>query len=57
MTLGEALARALGQNAGIRRYGHFLPRNGRRPGNPSALDLSGAALILVWNLTFPTEKI
>ena len=55
ITLGQALAQALGDKRGIRRYGAFhlamddaLVR--------AALDLSGRPY-LVWNVDFPTEKI
>nr|CAA60712.1 imidazoleglycerol-phosphate dehydratase [Cereibacter sphaeroides] len=55
IALGQALTRALGDKARIRRYGSFhlamddaLVR--------AALDLSGRPF-LVWNLPFPTEKI
>jgi len=55
ITLGKALAEALGDKRGIRRYGAFhlamddaLVR--------TALDLSGRPY-LVWNVDFPTLKI
>lgn len=55
ITLGKALAEALGDKRGIRRYGAFhlamddaLVR--------AALDLSGRPY-LVWNVDFPTAKI
>ena len=55
ITLGRALAEALGDKRGIRRYGAFhlamddaLVR--------AALDLSGRPY-LVWNVAFPTQKI
>ena len=55
ITLGKALAEALGDKRGIRRYGAFhlamddaLVR--------AALDLSGRPY-LVWNVDFPTPKI
>ena len=55
ITLGKALAEALGDKRGIRRYGAFhlamddaLVR--------AALDLSGRPY-LVWNVEFPTAKI
>jgi len=55
IALGQALARALGDKRGIRRYGAFhlamddaLVR--------AALDLSGRPF-LVWNVEFPTAKI
>ena len=55
ITLGKALAEALGDKRGIRRYGSFhlamddaLVR--------TALDLSGRPY-LVWNVAFPTPKI
>lgn len=55
ITLGQALAQALGDKRGIRRYGAFhlamddaLVR--------AALDLS-ARPYLVWNVDFPTAKI
>lgn len=55
IALGQALARALGDKKGIRRYGSFhlamddaLVR--------AALDLSGRPF-LVWNVDFPSPKI
>ncbi len=55
IALGQALAQALGDKRGIRRYGAFhlamddaLVR--------AALDLSGRPY-LVWNVAFPTAKI
>ena len=55
IAIGQALAKALGDKRGIRRYGSFdlvmddtLVR--------CALDLS-ARPFLVWNLPFPTDKI
>lgn len=55
IALGQALARALGDKRGIRRYGAFhlamddaLVR--------AALDLSGRPY-LVWNVPFPADKI
>ncbi len=55
IALGQALARALGDKAGIRRYGHFvLAMDDAQVG--CALDLSGRPY-LVWNVAFPTPKI
>jgi imidazoleglycerol-phosphate dehydratase len=55
IALGQALARALGDKAGIRRYGHFrLAMDDAQVA--SALDLS-ARPYLIWNLPFPTPKI
>ncbi len=55
IALGQALARALGDKKGIRRYGHFrLAMDDTQVA--CALDLS-ARPILVWNLPFPTPKI
>jgi imidazoleglycerol-phosphate dehydratase len=55
IALGQALAKALGDKAGIRRYGHFaLAMDDAQVG--TALDLSGRPY-LVWNLPFPTPKI
>lgn len=55
IALGQALARALGDKAGIRRYGHFrLAMDDAQVA--CALDLS-ARPYLVWNLGFPTAKI
>jgi imidazoleglycerol-phosphate dehydratase len=55
IALGQALARALGDKAGIRRYGHFrLAMDDAQVA--CALDLS-ARPYLVWNLPFPTAKI
>ena len=55
IALGQALARALGDKKGIRRYGHFrLAMDDAQVA--TALDLS-ARPYLVWNLPFPTAKI
>jgi imidazoleglycerol-phosphate dehydratase len=55
IALGQALARALGDKAGIRRYGHFrLAMDDAQVA--TALDLS-ARPYLVWSLPFPTAKI
>jgi imidazoleglycerol-phosphate dehydratase len=55
IALGQALARALGDKAGIRRYGHFrLAMDDTQVA--CALDLS-ARPYLVWALPFPTPKI
>jgi imidazoleglycerol-phosphate dehydratase len=55
IALGQALTRALGDKAGIRRYGHFrLAMDDAQVA--CALDLS-ARPFLVWNLPFPTAKI
>ncbi len=55
IALGQALARALGNKAGINRYGHFrLAMDDAQVA--CALDLS-ARPYLVWNLPFPTAKI
>jgi imidazoleglycerol-phosphate dehydratase len=55
IALGQALARALGDKKGIRRYGHFrLAMDDTQVA--CALDLS-ARPFLVWNLPFPTQKI
>lgn len=55
IALGQALARALGEKRGIRRYGHFsLAMDDAQIA--CALDLS-ARPWLVWNLSFPTAKI
>jgi imidazoleglycerol-phosphate dehydratase len=55
IALGQALAKALGDKAGIRRYGHFrLAMDDTQVA--CALDLS-ARPFLVWNLPFPTAKI
>jgi imidazoleglycerol-phosphate dehydratase len=55
IALGQALARALGDKKGIRRYGHFrLAMDDTQVA--CALDLS-ARPYLVWNLPFPTPKI
>jgi imidazoleglycerol-phosphate dehydratase len=55
IALGQALARALGDKRGIRRYGHFaLAMDDAQVA--TALDLSGRPY-LVWNVTFPTPKI
>jgi len=55
IALGQALAQALGDKRGIRRYGHFrLAMDDAQVA--CALDLS-ARPYLVWNLAFPTAKI
>lgn len=55
IALGQALARALGDKHGIRRYGHFvLAMDDAQVA--CALDLSGRPY-LVWNVAFPTPKI
>ena len=55
ITLGQALAKALGDKKGIRRYGAFrLAMDDAQVA--CALDLS-ARPFLVWNLPFPTAKI
>lgn len=55
IALGQALARALGDKRGIRRYGAcILPMDDARV--TAALDLSGRPW-LVWDVTFPTPKI
>ena len=55
IALGQALAAALGDKRGIRRYGHFnLAMDDAQVA--CALDLS-ARPFLVWNVDFPTHKI
>jgi imidazoleglycerol-phosphate dehydratase len=55
IALGQALAQALGDKRGIRRYGHFnLAMDDAQVA--CGLDLS-ARPFLVWNLPFPTQKI
>lgn len=55
IALGQALANALGDKIGIRRYGHFhLAMDDAQIA--CALDLS-ARPFLVWNIAFPTAKI
>lgn len=55
IALGQALARALGDKRGIRRYGAFtLVMDDARV--EAALDLSGRPY-LVWDVDFPTPKI
>ena len=55
IALGQALARALGDKAGIRRYGAcHLPMDDAQV--VCALDLSGRPC-LVWNLAFPAAKV
>jgi imidazoleglycerol-phosphate dehydratase len=55
IALGQALARALGDKRGIRRYGDARVAMDDAQ-VACALDLSGRPY-LVWNLTFPTPKI
>ncbi|MBD3677001.1 MAG: imidazoleglycerol-phosphate dehydratase HisB [Rhodobacteraceae bacterium] len=55
ITLGQALAQALGDKRGIRRYGAcLLPMDDALV--RAALDLSGRPF-LVWNVDMPTAKI
>jgi len=55
IALGQALAQALGDKRGIRRYGEcHLPMDDAQV--RAALDLSGRAY-LVWNVAFPTAKV
>ena len=55
ITLGQALAKALGDKRGIRRYGScLLPMDDAQI--RCALDLS-ARPFLIWNVDFPTPKI
>ncbi|WP_413874807.1 imidazoleglycerol-phosphate dehydratase HisB [Albidovulum sp.] len=55
IALGQALAKALGDKRGIRRYGHFaLVMDDAQVA--AALDLSGRPY-LVWNLDFPAARI
>jgi imidazoleglycerol-phosphate dehydratase len=55
IALGQALARALGDKRGIRRYGECtLPMDDARI--LCALDLSGRPY-LVWDVAFPTARI
>ena len=55
IALGQALARALGDKRGIRRYGECsLPMDDAQV--RCALDLSGRPF-LVWNVPFPPPKI
>ena len=55
ITLGQALAEALGEKKGIRRYGEcHLPMDDAQV--RAALDLSGRPY-LVWNVEMPTAKI
>jgi imidazoleglycerol-phosphate dehydratase len=55
IAIGQALAKALGDKAGIRRYGScLLPMDDAQV--RAALDLSGRPY-LVWNVAFPTAKI
>lgn len=55
ITLGKALAEALGDKAGIRRYGScLLPMDDALV--RAALDLSGRPY-LVWNVEMPTARI
>ena len=55
IAIGQALAQALGDKKGIRRYGECtLPMDDAQL--RCALDLS-ARPFLVWNVTFPSQKI
>ncbi len=54
IAIGQALAQAMGDKRGIRRYGAcHLPMDDAQI--RAALDLSGRPF-LVWNVEFPTEK-
>jgi imidazoleglycerol-phosphate dehydratase len=55
IALGQALARALGDKRGIRRYGDARVAMDDAQ-VACALDLSGRPY-LVWNIAFPTQKI
>lgn len=55
IALGQALAKALGDKTGIRRYGHFVLAMDDAQ-LACALDLSGRPY-LVWNVAFPTPRI
>lgn len=55
IAIGQALARALGDKKGIRRYGECtLPMDDAQL--RCALDLSARAFF-IWNVTFPSQKI
>lgn len=55
IAIGQAIAKALGDKRGIRRYGSCaLPMDDTL--SRAALDLSGRAF-LVWNVLFPSGKI
>ncbi len=55
IVLGQALTRALGNKAGIRRYGHaVVPMDEALV--EAAIDISGRAF-LVWKVEFPRDKI
>jgi len=55
IAIGQALAQALGDKRGIRRYGScILPMDDARV--TAALDLSGRPF-LAWGVAFPTQKI
>ena len=55
IAIGQALARALGDKKGIRRYGECtLPMDDAQV--RCALDLS-ARPFFIWNVTFPSQKI
>ncbi|AEM41702.1 imidazoleglycerol-phosphate dehydratase HisB [Ketogulonicigenium vulgare] len=55
IALGQAIAQAMGDKRGIRRYGEcHLPMDDAQV--RAALDLSGRPY-LVWNVAFPTGKI
>jgi imidazoleglycerol-phosphate dehydratase len=55
IAIGQALAKALGDKRGIRRYGECtLPMDDAQI--KAALDLSGRPY-LIWNVVFPTPKI
>ncbi len=55
IAIGQALAQALGDKRGIRRYGECaLPMDDAQV--RATLDLSGRPF-LIWNVTLPTQKI
>ena len=55
IVLGQALAEALGDKAGIRRYGHaVVPMDEALV--EAAIDISGRS-VLAWSVDFPRDKI
>jgi imidazoleglycerol-phosphate dehydratase len=55
IALGQAVARALGDKAGVTRYAHaYLPMDEAL--TRVAVDISGRPF-LVWNVSFPAEKV
>ena len=55
IVLGQAIAQALGEKRGIRRFGHALAPMDEALAE-AAIDISGRGM-LVWNVTFPQPSV